>query len=130
MDEKQTKIDNKKKSLENAQKELASATAQNAEIDKKMPLLERELELRTRNAQLIYEGFKPVRPTWEYELNQEYLDNLLELNKIAFLKVEEDYAKMKSNLVATKKNNLEQLQDSSAYIELLQREIEMLEKGE
>lgn len=75
--------ENKIKNLNNYQREIESLTGFIAELNKKKELFLRKCAVQEKNYKLILAEFEYLKPSWKYEHNPEYIENVKELNVIS-----------------------------------------------
>jgi hypothetical protein len=121
---------NKEKVLENAKKELAMIEKQLLDTEKFLELGKKEYELKCANHEVALKNYKIVRPTWAFEEDQAYLDNMREMSLIGFERFKlqtEDKIREQEKLVESLN---EQIAGHILYINKLESELEGVKENE
>lgn len=75
-------VDNSKVHIENLEKERSAAIKQKAVVQERVDLIKKERELLLKNNKIALASFVLLKPTWKFEENEEYMNNLKELNRL------------------------------------------------
>lgn len=82
---------NKEKHLANLEREIVQTAAQKQDIIARRDLLKKEMDIISANHTIIMKKFKLLKTTWEFETDEDYINNTKLLNQITFEKKVMDY---------------------------------------
>ena len=82
MNEKELGIKRKEEAISQQEIELKNIALQKKEVETKILLMQEESEAVNKQRKIVDKHFKIIKPTWEFETTQEYLDTLKVLNVI------------------------------------------------
>lgn len=74
----------RQKHVDNLKRERDGASEQFELVTKKKDLFLKKRDLVLKNRKIMLDKFKIIKPDWEYQTDQEYLDNLKEFNVLLF----------------------------------------------
>jgi hypothetical protein len=115
---------NKEQALKNAKKELVMIEKQLLDTEKFLEMGKKEYKLKCDNHEVALKNYKIVRPTWAFEEDQAYLDNMKEMSLIGFERFKlqtEDKIREQEKLVETLN---EQIASHLLYIKKLETELQ------
>lgn len=81
-EEKQREFQNKERHLGNLNREIDLASKQLPDITNREVMLGTEKDLLNKQMTLALRDFKIIKPTWEFETKDDYVEVLKELNKL------------------------------------------------
>ncbi|HEY9704671.1 MAG TPA: hypothetical protein V6C58_19675 [Allocoleopsis sp.] len=114
---------NKKKNLENYKLEIQSITRHKDMVATKIELFKQKTALQEANYKLILQDFEYLKPSWKYEQNPDYIENIKALNIIS---MEENRIMWKDQLYNMEKSILaseEQLKSLNDAKEKIEKEL-------
>ncbi len=75
-------VDNAKVHIENLEKERSAAIKQKEIMQGRIDLMKQEKDLLEKNNKIALASFVLLKPTWKFEEDVEYMNNLKELNRL------------------------------------------------
>ena len=82
---------NKEKHLANLEREIVQTASQKTDIVSRKDLMAKEMNIISDNHKIIMSKFKLLKTTWEFETDEDYINNTKLLNQITFEKKLLDY---------------------------------------
>ena len=98
MDEKKQVLENKEKNLRVLENEVFQANKQLKEREFFIELLDEEWAAKKVTFEVSQKDFKPIKVSWSFEENPDYVEALKKINVIKFKKSEYDYNNQKEQL--------------------------------
>jgi chromosome segregation ATPase len=129
MEEKNLEIERKQKYLENLNREVKMFNEQLPDVEKKLEIHQKTVELLKKNQDIAINNFEYLEPKWGYEKVPEYIENLKMLNVLSFEKANIDWKTQEVQLKNTIESITKQLEQAHKEIDKVTTELTEL-KGE
>lgn len=130
VDEKQLELERKTRMRDNLKREQEMFIQQIPELQKRLEIHDKTVEILKDNNRIMQENFRFLKPTWAYEGDPEYIENVRKLNVLSFEKAMMDWDAQRLNMSNTLKSAQEQVEASIERMNVLNEEIETLTKEE